>query len=343
MKVQLIGKTLSELTEMVTALGCKSYVAKQLSYWIYNKGVASFAEMINISKANQNLFSEQFDITKKEPIEVKLSSDGTKKYLFKTDNDNYIETAYIPDIKRNTLCVSSEAGCKMQCTFCNTGKQGFQEKLSVHDIINQLNAIPERDKITNIVFMGMGEPFDNYDNVIKALEILTAEYGFKIGKKKITVSTVGIVPGIIRFLNESDCNLAISLHSPFNDQRSQWMPVNLSYPISDIMAALRSYDWGKQRRVSFEYIMFKNLNDTDRHVKEICRVLNGLRCMINLIGYHTVPGQPFETSSRETIEAFRDKLSNKGISTTIRSSRGQDIEAACGLLSTIRMNEDKIV
>ncbi|MDL2228324.1 23S rRNA (adenine(2503)-C(2))-methyltransferase RlmN [Bacteroidales bacterium OttesenSCG-928-K03] len=334
MKTPLIGKTLSEIQSEVVNLGLKSYVAKQLTYWIYNKGIDDFYEMFNISKVNQKLLDEHFDIKKNFPVDVKISSDGTKKYLFKTKKENYIESAYIPDEKRHTLCISSEAGCKMGCIFCNTGKQGFQESLSTKDIINQINAIPERDLITNIVFMGMGEPFNNFDNVINALEILTAEYGFKIGKRKITVSTVGIVPKITEFLAKSDCNLAISLHTPFEAERDELMPINKKYPISEILKTLRAHDWGKQRRVSFEYIMFKRYNDSDKHLKELTRILNGMRCIINLISYHSVPGEKFESPNRQAMEEFRDKLSDKGFSTTIRTSRGQDIDAACGLLST---------
>ncbi|MDR2084829.1 MAG: 23S rRNA (adenine(2503)-C(2))-methyltransferase RlmN [Bacteroidales bacterium] len=341
MKTPLIGKTLSEIREEIVKLGLKSYVSRQLTYWIYNNGTDDFYEMFNISKANQKLLDEHFEIKKNLPIDVKVSSDGTKKYLFKTKNGNYIESAYIPDDKRHTLCISSEAGCKMACSFCSTGKQGFQESLSTEDIINQINAIPERNLITNIVFMGMGEPFNNFDNVINALEILTAEYGFKIGKKRITVSTVGIVPKINEFLENSDCNLAISLHTPFEHERNELMPINKKYPISEILKALRSYDWGKQRKVSFEYIMFKGYNDSDKHLKELTRILNGLRCIINLISYNSVPGEKFESPDREAMEEFRDKLSDKGFSTTIRISRGQDIDAACGLLSTKKIESKK--
>lgn len=332
----LLGKTLKELTDIVVNLNMKSYIAKQIAYWIYNNGVKSIDDMTNISKANRQLLADNFELGVNLPISVRMSVDGTKKYLFKTENGNFIETAFIPDNNndRNTLCVSCEAGCKMGCTFCCTAKQGFQEKLSVHDIINQINAIPERNAITNVVFMGMGEPFDNYENVMKAIEILTAEYGFKIGKKKITVSTVGVVPRIKQFLQECDCNLAISLHSPFEEERSMLMPINNVYPIADIMAELRSFDWGKQRFPSFEYIMFKGLNDSDKHIKGLCKVLNGMRCLINLISYHPVPGDPFSATDMDTIIDFRNKLSNKGFSTTIRASRGLDIEAACGLLST---------
>ncbi len=339
MKLKIIGCNLKDIELFASQNGMKTYLAKQVCYWIYNHGIESFSQMINVSKENRNIFDKYFDIEKKSPLKTAISADGTKKYLFKTENGNYIESAYIPDGKRHTLCVSSQAGCKMNCKFCYTGKQGFQENLSVFDIINQLDAIPERDLITNIVFMGMGEPFNNYDNVLKALEILTAEWGYKIGKRKITVSTAGVVPGIDKFLKESDSNLAVSLHSPFEDQRSQIMPINNTYSIEDIVNTIKNNKLDKQRRVSFEYIMFKDFNDTQKHINQLAKILNGLRCMVNLISYHTNKEDKFQPSSQEHIEWFRDQLSNKGFPTTIRSSRGQDIEAACGLLSTKELVE----
>lgn len=344
MKLKIIGCSLNDIEDFVSRNGMKPYLAKQVCYWIYNHGIESFDQMINVSKNNRGAFDTFFSLEKKIPLKTAISADNTKKYLFKTEKGNFIESAYIPDGKRHTLCISSQAGCKMNCKFCYTGKQGFQENLSVFDIINQLDAIPERDIITNIVFMGMGEPFDNYDNVLKAIEILTAEWGYKIGKRKITVSTAGVVPGIDKFLKESESNLAVSLHSPFEVQRSQLMPINNKYSIKDIIDTIRNNKLDKQRRVSFEYIMFKDINDTQEHINQLAKVLNGLRCMINLISYHTNSEDKFQPSSAEHILWFRNQLSNKGFPTTIRSSRGQDIEAACGLLSTkelLKLSNDK--
>ena len=337
--MNLIGKTLDELYALTTQYNMAKYVAKQLSYWMYNAGADSYEVMHNISKANRGLLARDYEIKIKKPLEVRISTDGTRKYLFETENGNFVETAYIPDHQRHTLCISSEAGCKMACSFCSTGEQGFQEKLSTYDIVNQLNAIPERNLVTNIVFMGMGEPLDNIENVTKAIEIFSEEYGFKIGKKKITLSTIGMLPQLTTFLRTCTCNVAISLHSPFDDERSMLMPCNKTYPIGEVINVLRNHDWGKRSFPSFEYIMFDGINDTDRHIKGICKLLNGMRCLINLISYHNVPGQAFKASPTERIIAFRDALSDKGFPTTIRSSRGFDIEAACGLLSTKRMLE----
>jgi 23S rRNA (adenine2503-C2)-methyltransferase len=222
----------------------------------------------------------------------------------------------------------------MGCLFCMTGKQGFQGQLTSGEILNQIFSLPERDQLSNIVYMGMGEPFDNLDNVLKNLEILTADWGLGMSYKKITVSTIGIIPGIERFLRESKCHLAVSLHTPFDDERIKLMPVQHVYPIREVVETLKSMELGKQRRISFEYIMFRDVNDTPRHVKELCRLLNGLNCRINLIRFHPVPGTPLESSSDDTIESFKNSLNAKGITTTLRASRGQDIYAACGLLST---------
>ncbi|HOW31871.1 MAG TPA: 23S rRNA (adenine(2503)-C(2))-methyltransferase RlmN, partial [Bacteroidales bacterium] len=240
----------------------------------------------------------------------------------------------IPDEKRHTLCVSSQVGCKMGCLFCMTGKQGFQAHLTAGEILNQLRSIPERSLITNVVFMGMGEPFDNLDAVMQAQEVLTAEYGFALSVRKVTVSTIGIVPGMDYFLKNSKCNLAVSLHSPFDDERRRLMPIQHVYPIKDVIDTINRADLGKYRRVSMEYIVFKDVNDTPRHVKELARLLNKTRCRINLIRFHKVPGVPLEGSSEERILAFQRALNDKGITTTLRASRGLDIEAACGLLST---------
>ena len=223
--------------------------------------------------------------------------------------------------------------------FCATGKQGFQSQLSAGQIINQLRSLPERDSITNIVFMGMGEPFDNLEEVMKAQEILTAEYGFNLSIRKVTVSTVGIVPAMERFLKESKCNLAVSMHSPFDEERRKLMPVQHVYPIKEVIDVINKHDIGKYRRVSFEYIVFGGLNDTPAHVKELARLLNKTRCRINLIRFHPVPNVPLPATDDNRILAFQKGLTDKGIQTTIRTSRGLDIEAACGLLSTKELNK----
>ena len=268
------------------------------------------------------------------PTKLQESVDGTRKYLFPTTKGNFIETAMIPENERRTVCVSSQVGCKMGCLFCMTGKQGFQSNLAAGEIVNQIKSIEEHNEVSNIVYMGMGEPFDNLDEVLKSLEILTSEWGFAMSPKRITVSSIGIIPGMLTFLEQSLAHLAISLHTPFDDERKTLMPVEVAYPIKDVVKEIKSWDFGRQRRVSFEYIMFKNLNDSPTHVKELSSLLNGIKCRLNLIRFHPIPETPLLGSDEETIQKFKDELNNKGVLTTIRASRGQDIFAACGLLST---------
>jgi 23S rRNA (adenine2503-C2)-methyltransferase len=309
-------------------------VAKQIADWLYKKNISSISEMTNLSVKVRNRLEEIYEIGKLPPIKGQVSVDGTIKYLYPTYKGKFIETAFIPEKGRATLCVSSQIGCRMGCFFCMTAKQGLNGQLSAGEIINQLISLPEHNRITNIVYMGMGEPFDNIDEVMKSLEILTSTYGFGFGPKRITVSTIGVIPGIKQFLYESKCHLAVSLHSPFDEERQKLMPIQKIYPIKEVLNEIKKFNFGLQRRISFEYIMFKNLNDSPGHVKELTRILNGIRCRINLIKYHTIPGSRFEPSENESIIIFKDALNNKGIKTTLRQSRGQDIYAACGLLST---------
>lgn len=338
-KEALFGKTLIELKEITEKLSLPKFAAKQIAQWLYNKKVLSIDEMTNLSKKAREKLNEHYIIGISEAESVKISADGTKKYLFSTQNNKYIETAYIPEEKRNTLCVSSQVGCKMACTFCMTGKQGFQNNLTSGEILNQLRSIPESNEVSNIVFMGMGEPFDNLTEVLKALEILTADYGFAMSPKRITVSSIGVIKSLKEFLEKSNCHLAISLHTPFDDERLRLMPVQKTQPIKKVLEIIRDWEFGRQRRVSFEYIMFKGINDSPRHVKELARILNGIKCRINLIRFHQVPGIDIKGSDDKTIFEFQQLLKAKGIVTTIRASRGQDIEAACGLLSTKKILE----
>jgi 23S rRNA (adenine2503-C2)-methyltransferase len=290
--------------------------------------------MSNLSKKARELLKEHHFFGLVEPVETKISTDGTKKYLFPTCNGKYIETAMIPFRDRVTVCISSQVGCKMGCLFCMTGKQGFQGQLTAGEIVNQVRSIPEREKITNIVYMGMGEPFDNLDEVLKSIEILTSDWGFSMSPRRITVSTIGIVPGLVRFLDECEAHLAISLHTPFPEERSQLMPVQIAYPLEEVLDEVRKHDFSRQRRVSFEYIVFGGFNDTPHHVKELSRLLNGIPCRINLIRFHPIPGTPLQGTDEERLQQFKDALNRKGILTTVRASRGVDIDAACGLLST---------
>ncbi len=333
-KEALFGKTLSELQQVAAENGWAKYIASQIADWLYKKNPTSIHEMTNLSKKVRTQLKEQFTLGLHPPTKLQESVDGTRKYLFPTTQGNFIETAMIPENERRTVCVSSQVGCKMGCLFCMTGKQGFQSNLTAGEIVNQIKSIEEHKEVSNIVYMGMGEPFDNLDEVLKSLEILTSEWGFAMSPKRITVSSIGIIPGMLTFLEQSLAHLAISLHTPFDDERKTLMPVEVAYPIKDVVKEIKSWDFGRQRRVSFEYIMFKNLNDSPAHVKELSRLLNGIKCRLNLIRFHPIPGTPLLGSDEEKIQKFKDDLNNSGILTTIRASRGQDIFAACGLLST---------
>jgi 23S rRNA (adenine2503-C2)-methyltransferase len=334
-KERLFGKTLSELKFVVQENGLQPFAAKQMADWLYKKHVFEIDEMTNISSKVRENLKANFEIGRIEPVKVQKSVDGTKKYLFSAGKNKFIETAYIPEKNRATICVSSQVGCKMGCEFCMTAKQGFQGNLDAGEILNQISSIPEREKITNIVYMGMGEPFDNIDEVLKSLEILTSTYGFELSPRRITVSTIGVIPGLKRFLHESKCHLAVSLQSPFKQERLNLMPIEKVYPLREVISEIKRFNFGLQRRVSFEYIMFKNVNDTERHVNELSKILNGLNCRINLIKFHPIPGTLLEPSEEKKIEFFKDELNRNGFLTTIRQSRGQDIMAACGLLSTL--------
>ncbi len=338
-KDSLYGKTLTEIQDIVKGLNLPGFTAKQISEWLYKKHVQSIDAMTNLSAKARELLKEHFDLGLVPFSKVQTSVDGTKKYLFPTTNGKFIEAAYIPDKDRATLCVSSQVGCKMGCLFCMTGKQGFQGNLSCGEILNQIASIPERDQLTNLVYMGMGEPFDNLQQVLNSLEILTAGYGYGWSPKRITVSTIGIIPGMKEFLEKSKCHLAVSLHNPFDEERRKLMPVEHVYPIKEVLKEIKGFDFGLQRRVSFEYIVFKNLNDTPRHVQQMTKILNGIRCRINLIRFHPVPGTPLEGSDESSVQAFKEALNAKGILTTVRASRGLDIYAACGLLSTKQLQE----
>jgi 23S rRNA (adenine2503-C2)-methyltransferase len=330
----LFGKTLSALREIVATLGFPGFTASQIADWLYKKDIHSIEEMSNLSKKVRDTLSEHFEFGLTDHSKVQVSVDGTKKYLFPTQNNKFVEAAYIPEETRSTLCVSSQVGCKMGCLFCMTGKQGFQSNLTAGEIVNQVRNLPERENLTNIVYMGMGEPLDNLDELMKSLEIFTADWGFAWSPKRITVSTIGIVPAMKTFLENSQCHLAVSMHTPFDEERKKLMPIQTVYPLQEVIETIRSFDFGKQRRVSFEYIMFDGINDTPRHVKEMARILNGIRCRVNLIRFHPIPNTPLLGSSEEAIEKFMVGLNAKGIRTTIRASRGLDIYAACGLLST---------
>lgn len=337
-KQNIFGYTPEQLKTVVAELDLPKFTATQIADWMYKKHIGSIDEMTNLSKKARQVLNEKYFVGMIPPSKVQESVDGTKKYLYPTNQPGkFIESAYIPDEERATLCVSTQIGCKMGCLFCMTGKQGFQGNLTAGEIVNQIQSLPEFEKLTNIVYMGMGEPLDNVEAVLQSLEILSSEWGYAWSPKRITVSTIGIIPAMQTFLEKSNAHLAVSLHTPFDDERRMLMPIQNVYPISKVLDEIKKWDLGRQRRVSFEYIMFKGVNDTPRHVKEMVRILSGFRCRINLIRFHAIPDTALEGTPYNEIVEFQNALKAKGMTVTIRASRGEDIYAACGMLSTKEM------
>lgn len=385
----LLGKTLDELKEIALELSLPAFTAKQIADWLYKKRVTSIDKMTNLSKSARERLSKEFVIGIDQTLQVVTSQDGTKKYLFKPQSaaeqqstagqqstaerqstagrqsaveqqstagpqgcaSGSIESVIIPDNERKTICVSSQVGCKMACTFCMTGRQGFHGNLTVASILSQFIAVEESQELTNAVFMGMGEPLDNLENVMRAIEVLTADWGFAWSPKRITLSTIGVTTqlggrGIVWrgveyknvnplkfFLDNCKVHLAVSLHNPFFEERLALMPAEKSFPLEKTLKLIREYDFTGQRRVSFEYTMFNKVNDSKRHADRLAQLLRGLECRVNLIRFHSIPDSPLESSPMQVIEHFRERLQASGITATIRASRGEDILAACGMLS----------
>ena len=335
-KTNLLGMTLEQLQTLCSTEGFPRFTAKQICDWLYRKRIDDISAMTNLSRVQRSRLEEIAYIGRYSPAHCQISADGTKKYLFNTADkaaSTHVETVFIPDNDRATLCISCQRGCKMGCRFCVTGQQGFHGSLSAGEIINQILSIPEFDQLTNVVFMGMGEPMDNLDAVLDTTRILTSPWGLEWSPKRITVSTVGIIPGLQRFVEQSQCHLAVSLHNPVATERAEIMPVQRAYPIADVLALLRRYNWSGQRRLSFEYTMFHQLNDDLAHARMLVDALRGLPCRVNLIRFHSSPGTPYKTSSMQAIEKFQNYLNHNGVTCTLRASRGQDIDAACGLLA----------
>ena len=330
----LYGQTLPQLEALCNRLEMPRFAAKQIARWLYDKHATMIEAMSDLSARHRALLAETYEVGLTAPEKVSISTDGTKKYLYRTSQNHFIESAYIPDGDRATLCISSQAGCRMGCRFCATGRQGLQHSLSTNEILNQIGSLPERERLTNVVFMGMGEPLDNLDSLLPALEVLTSAWGFGWSPTRITVSTAGVASRLERFLEATQVHLAVSLHNPFPHERAEIMPVEKAWPIREVVEILRRYDFTHQRRVSFEYIVMSGLNDSPRHIRELCRLLDGIKCRINLIRFHKIPGSPYFSPDDRAMIAFRDALTAKGIHTTIRTSRGEDIQAAFGLLST---------
>ena len=332
-RVNLLGMTLPQLQELCAAEGFPRFTAKQLCDWLYKKRVESIDAMTNLSLAQRARLNEMAYIGRETPVRCQVSRDGTKKYLFPVLDGHYVEAVYIPEEDRATLCASCQVGCKMGCRFCVTGQQGFHGNLGAGDILNQLFSIPEYGELTNVVFMGMGEPMDNLDAILAATQTMTSDWGLGWSPKRITVSTVGIVSGLKRFLDESQCHVAVSLHNAVPQERLQMMPVQKAFPLSEVLALLRHYDWSGQRRLSFEYTMFRGINDDQQHAQKLVDALKDLDCRVNLIRFHESPEAPYKTSTPTAIKAFQDYLNRHGVTCTLRASRGQDIDAACGLLA----------
>ena len=334
----LLGKTPEELKVIATALGLPAFTGGQLARWLYVRRAVSIDEMTDISKAGRERLAADYSVGAFEPSLRVTSRDGTEKYLFdvaatQDGGMGGIEAVMIPDGERNTLCVSSQAGCKMGCKFCMTGRQGFHGNLSSAEILGQILAVDKIHPLSNVVFMGMGEPLDNWQEVRRAIDVLTAPWGLAWSPKRITLSTIGVLPRLREFLDGCHCHLAVSLHNPFPQERLEMMKVEKAWPVTEVIRLLKQYDFTGQRRVSFEYTMFAGWNDTPRHAAALVRLLKGLECRVNLIRFHRIPDFPYETSSEKTMAAFRDALTQAGITCTIRASRGEDILAACGMLA----------
>ncbi|MCC8072166.1 MAG: 23S rRNA (adenine(2503)-C(2))-methyltransferase RlmN [Bacteroidales bacterium] len=330
----LIGLTLEQLRQVAAEAGLRPFAAKQMAAWLYHRRVTTIDEMTDLPKAGRQRLAELgYDVGRTAPLATAVSKDGTVKYLFEGAPRRRVEAVMIPDKERRTLCVSSQAGCRMGCAFCMTGQQGFHGHLSPAQIMNQILSVEESADLTNLVFMGMGEPLDNLDAVMTVIEILTAPWGLAWSPKRITVSTIGRLDMLRRLLDQTKVHVAISVHSPYSEQRGALMPVERAWPIAEVVKVLNRYDFSHQRRLSIEYIMWRGVNDDLRHADALARMLHGLDCRVNLIRFHAIPGFKGQPSREADMEAFRDRLNDKGITATIRASRGEDIMAACGMLA----------
>ncbi len=329
----LIGKNLEELAGITAEMAMPRFAAAQIADWLYVKRVSDIEQMTNLSKKARAALAEKYTVGREAPLECHRSADGTAKYIFSGVPGRNIEAVMIPDRDRATLCVSCQAGCRMNCAFCMTGRNGFDGNITAAGIINQIMSVDESENLTNIVFMGMGEPTDNLDAVMKSLEILTAPWGFAWSPKRITVSTIGNIKGLRRLLDQSKVHIAISVHTPFAEERRNIMPVENTWHLTDVMELLRQYDFSGQRRLSVEYTMWAGKNDSPKHATALARMLRGTDARVNLIRFHKIPGFDATSSPENTMTAFRDTLNSLGITATIRASRGEDIMAACGMLA----------
>lgn len=337
-RIPLLGKTLEELKEIVKEERLPAFQAGQIAKWLYEKNVTDIDEMTNISKPAREHLKEKFCVGRYAPTSKTESTDGTKKYLFDAGDKFSVESVYIPEEDRATLCISTQKGCKMNCSFCMTGRQGFHGNLSANQILNQILSIPESQKLTNVVFMGMGEPMDNLEEVLKSLDVMTAKWGLAWSPKRITVSSIGKLKALKDLCEKTSVHVAISVHSPYHEERLNLMPVENAFPIKDVMNLLQNYDFSHQRRLSIEYIMWEGLNDDLIHAEALAKLIKNLDTRVNLIKFHSIPGSKLSPTTKEKMGKFRDFLNAHGIICTIRRSRGEDIMAACGMLAGSKKN-----
>ncbi len=330
----LCGLTSEEIFTVVEQWGYKLLHALSISNSIYKKRIGEISLFDNIPARLKILLNGNFNTGFFSPVRTETSSDRTEKYLFTTSDGKMLETVYIPDNKRKTACVSVQSGCRMGCVFCATAGYGYHGDLTAGEIVSQVLSIPHSGEITHVVLMGMGEPMDNSANVLKACNILTSEWGLSLSPRNVTVSTVGLMPGVVSFMSGCDCNLTLSLLSPFSEERRSMVPAEAKYPAKDIIEFLRFYPLKKKRRLSIAYVMMKDRNDTGRHLEELIRLVRGSGIRVNLLPYHPVRGDDMMPSSGERMIFFKHNLVISGISASIRRSRGADISAACGLLAS---------
>jgi 23S rRNA (adenine2503-C2)-methyltransferase len=341
-RVNLLDLDRQGLIAFFTKLGEKPFRASQVLKWIYQCGVDDFDAMTNLSKSLRDTLHNEAEIRFPEIVSEQQSEDGTIKWLLRIDNGNCIETVFIPEAERGTLCISSQVGCALECSFCSTAQQGFNRNLSVGEIIGQLwvankslQCQPRTNRvISNVVLMGMGEPLLNFDNVVSAMNLMLDDLAYGLSKRRVTLSTSGVIPALDRLKQVSDVSLAVSLHAPDDALRNELVPINRKYPIRELLAACQRYITGEARRkVTFEYVMLDGINDSPRQARQLVKLLQDVPAKVNLIPFNPFPGTQYRSSSRERIDAFRDILMKAGLITVTRKTRGEDIDAACGQLA----------
>ncbi len=342
-KVNYLGYTQADWRALLEGLGEKPFHANQIMKWIHHRFVGDFSEMTDISKGLREHLDNTGELNEPEVFKELVSTDGTRKWLIKSASGSLVETVFIPEDSRGTLCVSSQVGCALDCSFCSTGKQGFNSNLNTSEIIGQLRiamrrlaeVYPDRNRtVTNVVMMGMGEPLLNIDNVLPAVELMMDDLGYGISKRKVTVSTAGVVPGIEKLIDTTDVSLAISLHAPNDELRNELVPINKKYPIARLLDVCATYarNLGEKRTITVEYTVIDGVNDAPEHAQQLSRLLQGFPCKINLIPFNPFPGTSYKRPSMTAVRAFQDRLVRDGYSVTVRTTRGDDINAACGQL-----------